>query len=181
WQADKLIRRQADPPSCDTRSLYKLPTLDAADTAAFYEALARQLAALPGDERDRIANLADAAALVSHTETRVYRAGLERMQYGELVLGPFQGKPACVRIAVGNGVCGTAVATGRAIRVEDVNQSPGHIACDADSRSDLVLPLHEGGRVIGVFDLDSPERARFSEADEAGFARLVRVLEATWT
>ncbi len=161
--------------------MYKLPTLDAADTESFYEALARQLEALLGDERDRIANLANAAALVWHTVPRLNWAGFYLMKGGELVLGPFQGKPACVRIAVGNGVCGTAVATGRAIRVEDVNEFPGHIACDADSRSELVLPLHEGGRVIGVFDLDSPERARFSEADEAGFARLVRVLEATWT
>src|SRR5690606_32200764 len=102
------------------------------------------------------------------------------MKDGELVLGPFQGKPACVRIAVGKGVCGTAVATGAPVRVEDVDAFPGHIACDADSRSELVLPLRERGHIIGVLDLDSPEHGRFSGADQAGFERLVRILEATW-
>ena len=103
--------------------------------------------------------------------------GFYLMEDGQLVLGPFQGKPACIEIAVGRGVCGTAVAQDAVVRVPDVHAFPGHIACDDASRSEIVLPLHKDGRVIGVLDIDSPVPERFTEADEAGLCDAVRVLE----
>ncbi len=161
--------------------MYSVPLIDASDTETFYESLARQLDALLGDETDQVANLANAAALLWHTLPDLNWAGFYLMRDGELVLGPFQGKPACVRIAVGTGVCGTAVAREASVLVEDVHAFPGHIACDADSRAELVTPLRENGRVIGVLDLDSPTAGRFTLADQAGCERLVQVLERTWS
>jgi GAF domain-containing protein len=158
--------------------MFHVPTLDPGDTPTFYEALAGQLEALLGDETDAIANMANTAALIWHTVPDLNWAGFYLLRRDELVLGPFQGKPACVRIAVGTGVCGTAVARAASVRVEDVHAFPGHIACDAASRSELVVPVHSGGRVIGVLDLDSPTPGRFTADDEAGVERLVRVLEA---
>jgi L-methionine (R)-S-oxide reductase len=143
-----------------------------------YAELARQLAALIDAEPDLVANTANMAALAYHGLPELNWAGFYFARHGELVLGPFQGKPACVRIAWGNGVCGAAAARGTAIVVPDVDAFPGHIACDATSRSELVVPLVVGGRVAGVFDLDSPRPARFDEADRAGVERLVAVLLA---
>jgi GAF domain-containing protein len=157
--------------------MFNVPVLDHSDVELFYESLAHQLEALLGDETDLVANLANTAALIWHTVPNINWAGFYLLREDELVLGPFQGKPACVRIAVGTGVCGTAVATDASIRVEDVHEFPGHIACDDASRSELVVPLRVDGRVVGVLDLDSPEKGRFTPADQDGCERLVRVLE----
>jgi GAF domain-containing protein len=159
----------------------RLPLIDASDAETFYESLAEQLDALLGAETDQVANLANTAALLWHTLPDLNWAGFYLMRDGALVLGPFQGKPACVRIAVGTGVCGTAVARDASVLVEDVHAFPGHIACDADSRSELVVPIRADGRVIGVLDLDSPTPTRFTLADQLGCERLVRVLERTWS
>src|SRR5712692_11642015 len=123
---------------------------------AAYDELAGQLAALIAGEPDLVANAANMAALVYHGLPELNWAGFYFARGGELVLGPFQGKPACVRIRWGEGVCGTAAARGEAIVVADVDAFPGHIACDAASRSELVVPLVADGRVVGVLDLDSP-------------------------
>jgi GAF domain-containing protein len=157
--------------------MFHVPTLSA-DAATFHAELRAQLEALIGDERDAIANLANAAALIWHTTPDLNWAGFYlRRSENELVLGPFQGKPACVRIAVGRGVCGTAVARDASVLVEDVHAFPGHIACDGASRSELVVPLRRDGRVVAVLDLDSPSLARFSNADAEGFEAFVHVLE----
>lgn len=157
--------------------MFQVPGIEAGG-AAFYDELRAQLQALLGDERDPIANLANAAALIWHTVPDLNWAGFYLLRRpDELVLGPFQGKPACVRIAVGRGVCGAAVARDAPVRVEDVHVFPGHIACDAASRSELVVPLRAGGRVIGVLDLDSPRVARFTPEDQTGFEALVACLE----
>jgi L-methionine (R)-S-oxide reductase len=148
------------------------------DKTAFYRDLADQLTALIAGEPDLVANAANMAALVYHGLPEVNWAGFYFARGGELVLGPFQGKPACVRIAWGKGVCGTAAARGAAILVPDVDAFPGHIACDAASRSELVVPLVSDGRVSGVFDLDSPRLARFDESDRSGCERLVAILLA---
>jgi GAF domain-containing protein len=145
---------------------------------ALYNDLAGQLAALIADEPDRIANAANMAALVYHGLSDLNWAGFYCAKGDVLVLGPFQGKPACVRIAWGRGVCGNAAARGAAIVVPDVARFPGHIACDAASRSELVVPLVADGRVVGVFDLDSPRLARFDDDDRAGVERLVGVFMA---
>lgn len=141
-----------------------------------YGELAEQLAALLAGERDLVANAANMAALVYHGLPDLNWAGFYFARGGELVLGPFQGRPACVRIAWGSGVCGTAATRGTAIVVPDVDAFPGHIACDAASRSELVVPLVAGGRVVGVFDLDSPRLARFDDDDRAGCERLAQLL-----
>ena len=124
-------------------------------------------------EADRIANAANMAALIYHGLPDLNWAGFYFRRGAELVLGPFQGKPACVRIAIGRGVCGTAAARGATVVVPDVHDFPGHIACDPVSRSELVVPLIEDGRVSGMLDLDSPLLARFDEADREGCERLV--------
>ena len=141
-----------------------------------YRDLAVQLAALLEGESDRVANFANMAALIYHGLPDLNWAGFYLRQGNELVLGPFQGKPACVRIAIGRGVCGTAAARGETVLVADVDAFPGHIACDPDSRSELVVPLIVGGEVIGVLDLDSTLPARFDAADRQGCERLVAVL-----
>lgn len=147
------------------------------DPETFYVDLRAQLDALIGDERDAIANLANAASLIWHTTADLNWAGFYlRRSDSELVLGPFQGKPACVRIAIGRGVCGTAVERGASVRVDDVDVFPGHIACDSASRSELVVPLRYAGRIVGVLDLDSPLLSRFTEADQAGFEGLMTLL-----
>ncbi|HEY4168678.1 MAG TPA: GAF domain-containing protein [Reyranella sp.] len=134
----------------------------------FYRALGRQVDALLEGERDPIANAANISALLFHLMPDLNWAGFYFMRGGELVLGPFQGKPACVRIAVGKGVCGTAVAKRQSIVVEDVDAFPGHIACDSASRSELVVPLERGDTIVGVIDLDSPTPGRFDADDRAG-------------
>jgi len=143
------------------------------DKPQLYRDLARQLAALLAGETDRVANAANMAALLYHGLPDLNWAGFYLRRGGELVLGPFQGKPACVRIPIGKGVCGTAAARRAPLLVPDVHDFPGHIACDLASRSELVVPLIEDGEVSGVLDLDSPLPARFDEADRAGCEQLV--------
>lgn len=142
-----------------------------------YQELTEQLAALVDAEWPMVSNLANAAALLYERLDRLNWAGLYLTDNHVLWLGPFQGKIACVRIAEGNGVCGTALQTDSVQRVEDVHAFPGHIACDAASRSEIVLPLHKNGEVIGVLDIDSPEVGRFSAEDEEGLREVVRILE----
>ena len=144
----------------------------------FYRDLAAQLTGLLGDERDRIANAANMSAFLFMTVPDLNWVGFYFMQRDGLVVGPFQGKPACVRIAVGAGVCGTAVAERRSILVEDVHAFPGHIACDAGSESELVVPLTKNGEIIGVLDLDSPRLARFDAEDQAGMEALAAIFVA---
>ncbi len=151
----------------------------AQEKRALYGELAKQLAALLEGECDPIANAANMAALIYHGLPDLNWAGFYFRQSGELVLGPFQGKPACVRIAWGQGVCGTAAARGASVIVPDVHEFPGHIACDPNSRSELVVPLVGAGQVAGVLDLDSPLRARFDEEDRAGVELLVAILIAS--
>src|SRR5690348_15428087 len=139
---------------------------------ALYSELAEQARGLLHGERDRIANAANFAALVYHALPDLNWAGFYFHDGKELVVGPFQGQPACVRIALGRGVCGTAAQSGKIQRVDDVNAFADHIACDAASRSELVVPLFLGDQLLGVFDLDSPEPARFDADDEAGLAAL---------
>ena len=138
-----------------------------------YRDLAEQLVELLAGEPDRIANAANMAALLYHGLPELNWAGFYFRQGAELVLGPFQGKPACVRIAIGRGVCGAAAARAATVLVPDVHEFPGHIACDPLSRSELVVPLLEGGEVLGVLDLDSPLPGRFDECDRKGCERLV--------
>ncbi|MBV8937944.1 MAG: GAF domain-containing protein [Alphaproteobacteria bacterium] len=143
---------------------------------ALYRDLARQLAALIEGEADFVANLANTAALIYHGLPDLNWAGFYLRGGAELVLGPFQGKPACVRIPIGKGVCGACAERGAAVLVPDVHDFPGHIACDPESRSELVVPLIENNRVLGVLDLDSPLPARFDELDCAGCEQLIGVL-----
>ena len=143
-----------------------------------YSALNQQLSALTHGVPHRIANLANAAALLYHTMDDLNWAGFYLLEGDTLVLGPFQGKPACIEIAAGRGVCGTALAQNKTQLVPDVHQFPGHIACDGASNSELVVPIHAGGQVVGVLDLDSPVIGRFTEEDRAGLEEFVRVLEA---
>ncbi|HYL04265.1 MAG TPA: GAF domain-containing protein [Steroidobacteraceae bacterium] len=153
---------------------------DFRDKDADYARLARELAALLAGERDLIANAANTAALLFAALPEVNWAGFYFLKSGELVVGPFQGPPACVRIALGSGVCGTAAAGRRTIVVPDVREFPGHIACDAASRSEIVVPLISGERLLGVLDLDSPRTQRFDEADARGLEALARrFLEAS--
>ncbi len=137
-----------------------------------YAQLFEQARALLHGERDRVANAANLSALVYHALPALNWVGFYFHDGRELVVGPFQGQPACVRIALGRGVCGTAAVTRQIQRVADVHAFPGHIACDSASRSELVVPLYEGDALVGVFDLDSPEPARFDEDDAAGLAAL---------
>lgn len=141
-----------------------------------YPLLTAQLEALLSGERDFIANAAQFSAFVYHELEGLNWAGFYLVKDDELVLGPFQGKVACVRIAFGRGVCGAAAASRQTQRVEDVHAFPGHIACDSASNSELVVPLIKEGRLIGVLDLDSPRVGRFSEADQHGIEALAEVL-----
>ena len=141
-----------------------------------YEQLASQLSSLLAGERDLTANAANCSALLFHSLPDLNWAGFYFVKDGELVLGPFQGKPACVRIRVGQGVCGAGASKCETVIVPNVHEFPGHIACDPDSRSELVVPLIENGRVSGVLDLDSPLLARFDQLDRDGCEQLVAVL-----
>ncbi len=146
----------------------------------FYRELADQLEALLDGEHDPIANAANTSALIFQMLPDLNWAGFYFLrQENELVLGPFQGKPACVRIAVGRGVCGTAVERMQSVLVEDVHAFPGHIACDAASRSELVVPLFRDGKVFGVIDLDSPLPGRFDKDDQAGIETLGAIYAAS--
>ncbi|MEN2785032.1 GAF domain-containing protein [Sphingomonas qilianensis] len=148
----------------------------AGSKAELYRDLTAALDALTADEPDAIANMANAAALVWEYLPDLNWAGFYRAVAGELVLGPFQGKAACIRIAMGKGVCGAAAQTRTTQLVEDVHAFPGHIACDAASRSELVVPIVVDGRLIGVLDLDSPQPARFDAEDAAGCEALMALL-----
>ena len=144
--------------------------------AARYAELTAELDALLAGEPDPIANAANAAAAIYHSLPELNWAGFYFLRGNELVLGPFQGRPACVRIALGKGVCGTAAMERRSMLVPDVEAFPGHIACDAASRSELVVPLLGPAGLLGVLDLDSPVLARFDEADRAGCEALAAVV-----
>ena len=159
--------------------MFELKALAPADKPLAYAELAGQLAALLHGERDWVANAANTAALLWHSLPDLNWAGFYHLTGRQLVLGPFQGKPACVRIALGKGVCGTAAAEGRTVVVPDVHAFPGHIACDASSRSEIVVPLIRAGQVLGVLDLDSPLPGRFDAADAAGLEHVVAVFLAT--
>lgn len=143
----------------------------------FYQQLNAQLSALIDGVPHKIANLANASALLYDAMDRLNWAGFYLMEGGRLVLGPFQGKTACIEIPVGRGVCGTAVARRETIRVEDVHQFPGHIACDSASNSEIVLPLFKDGEVVGVLDIDSPFTCRFTPEDEEGLEAFARIIE----
>lgn len=148
----------------------------AAPKQELYAQLAQELSGLIAGETDFIANLANAAALIYHSLPELNWTGFYLLKDGGLVVGPFQGKPACVRIAMGKGVCGTAAAQRATIIVRDVHEFPGHIACDSASRSEIVVPLMRGEELVGVLDLDSPKLARFDAQDRIGLETLARLL-----
>lgn len=146
-------------------------------SSTFYKNLLAQAQSLTQDEVHTGANLANLAALLGQSFERINWAGFYLMDGGMLVLGPFWGKPACIRIPLERGVCGAAARTQKVQRVADVHAFPGHIACDDASRSEIVLPICQQGRVIAVLDMDSPEPDRFSEEDEAGLLQLTELLQ----
>ena len=151
--------------------------IEAADKATLYADLASALEGLVAGEADAIANMANAAALIFETLPDVNWVGFYRNVGGELVLGPFQGRAACIRIPFGQGVCGVAAATRQVQRVDDVNAFPGHIACDAASNSEIVVPIMSAnGELVAVLDIDSPNKARFDAEDEAGCVKLGEIL-----
>ncbi|MDG1165072.1 MAG: GAF domain-containing protein [Porticoccaceae bacterium] len=145
-------------------------------TNADYPMLRQQLVGLTDGETDRIANLANCSALLWQELSGINWVGFYLLKRNKLVLGPFQGKPACTRIEMGEGVCGTAASMGKAVIVADVHQFPGHIACDVASQSEIVLPLIKEGKLMGVLDIDSPEIDRFDHHDQQGLEELLQVL-----
>lgn len=149
-----------------------------AENQVDYDLLLAQLEAVTEGERNTIANLANASAILNMCLPDINWVGFYFVQDNQLVLGPFQGKPACIRIDFGKGVCGTAVAADTTQLVMDVHQFPGHIACDSASNSEIVIPLHHHGKVIGVLDIDSPLLARFTESDKIGLEACARLLES---
>lgn len=153
-----------------------VPDSYSTDLNVGYEQLAKQLDALLTGESDRYANLSNASALLNQFLDRINWVGFYLWDGDELVLGPFQGLPACVRIPFGKGVCGTAAMREETILVPDVHAFPGHIACDAASRSEIVVPLLKDGKLLGVLDVDSPEVDRFTEEDRKGLEQFVRTL-----
>jgi len=159
--------------------MFKPTEAGSVSKAELYAMLDRDLGRLIGAERDFVANAANTSALLFHTLPDLNWAGFYILRRGELVLGPFQGKPACIRITPGKGVCGTAAAERRTVVVEDVHAFPGHIACDAASRSEIVVPVVSGGRLVAVLDVDSPVRGRFDDGDRAGLEALVRTFSAS--
>ena len=142
-----------------------------------YQDLKKKLHALTEGVPYEVANLANASALLWQAMEDINWVGFYKMQDGALVLGPFQGKPACIRIPLGRGVCGTAAAQDRVQLVADVHRFPGHIACDCASNSEIVLPIHVNGQVWGVLDIDSPEYSRFTQEDQEGLLEIVGILE----
>ena len=145
---------------------------------ARYKQLLAAAQSLLGSERDLIANAANVAALLYHGLPDLNWLGFYFLRGGELLVGPFQGKPACVRIALGKGVCGAAAARRETIVVPDVNEFPGHIACEASSRSEIVVPIVSGTELLGVLDADSPLAGRFDDVDRGGFESMVRIFAA---
>ncbi len=156
--------------------MYDFAPVDPSDKPALYRELAAAVRAITDGERDGVANMANCAALLGEFLPDLNWSGFYRMVEGELVLGPFVGRPACIRIPLGKGVCGTAAAEARSVLVEDVHTFPGHIACDAASQSELVVPIIHNSTVIAVIDLDSPRRARFDAEDQAGIEALAAIL-----
>lgn len=152
--------------------MFEPTAIDATDKAMLYRELDQQLAALLTGERDLTANAANTASLLFHALPDVNWVGFYFLKDQELVLGPFQGNPACTRIAIGKGVCGMAASRRASVIVEDVSRFPGHITCDSASRSELVVPLIDDDRLLGVLDLDSPCLARFDEQDRLGCEQL---------
>ena len=150
--------------------------ITASDMATLYRDLAQALEALVEGEPDPVANMANAAALIWESLPDLNWAGFYRNLGGELVLGPFQGRPACIRIRFGEGVCGVAAETRAVQRVDDVHAFPGHIACDSASNSEIVLPILRDGELVAVLDLDSPKPARFTQEDEAGLQKIAEIL-----
>ena len=160
--------------------MFATAAIETGSKAELYAALTGQLRAMLAGERDWLANLANASALIFQGLPELNWAGFYLWRGGELVVGPFQGKPACVRIASGRGVCGGAFAQRRSLVVADVHAFPGHIACDAASRSELVVPLMRDGTILGVLDLDSPRPGRFDDEDRQGCEEMMAaLLEAT--
>jgi L-methionine (R)-S-oxide reductase len=147
-----------------------------ASRGELYDRLASQLSSLLEGERDLIANAANFSALLFHSLPDLNWAGFYFLKDGELVLGPFQGRPACVRIKMGQGVCGTAAAKRETIMVPNVHEFPGHIACDSASNSEIVVPIIKHDRLLGVLDLDSPVLGRFDSEDAAGLEKLIQIL-----
>ncbi|MHA7001424.1 GAF domain-containing protein [Aeromonas schubertii] len=150
----------------------------ASDKSRFYERLCQQVKALIEGEPDMIANMANVSALLNLELEEINWVGFYLLKGEALVLGPFQGKPACLRIPVGRGVCGSAVAENASQLVRDVHQFAGHIACDADSNAEVVIPVRARGEVVAVLDVDSPRIARFDEQDQEGLEKIVSLLEA---
>ena len=142
-----------------------------------YESLCRQAAGILEEEPWYVSCLSNLSALIMENLPQLNWAGFYLMRSGRLTVGPFQGKPACIHIAPGKGVCGTAVTENKTILVPDVHEFPGHIACDSASASEIVIPIHQGGRIIGVLDIDSPVKNRFDKKDQAGLESLVRLIE----
>lgn len=159
--------------------MYK-PTTYPTEKTELYRLLRTRLLALTDGVPHRTANLANTSALLDDALTDINWVGFYLMEDGRLILGPFQGKPACIEIEVGKGVCGTAVAEEAIMLVKDVHTFPGHIACDSASNSEIVIPLHADGKIVGVLDIDSPSLARFDEADRDGLAELMKIVEAIW-
>ena len=157
--------------------MFEFEKRDSNDKQAFYQLLTEQAAALLRGEPNPIANAANLAALIFDAVPDINWAGFYFFDGEELVLGPFMGKPACVRIAIGKGVCGTAAATRKSQLVEDVHAFPGHIACDSASNSEIVVPLFNDDKLVGVLDIDSPSLNRFDSKDLSGFERLATI----WT
>ena len=158
-------------------SLITYPT----EKKELYRLLKTQLQGLVDGVIDLTANLANVSALLNQALTDINWVGFYLMKEGRLILGPFQGKPACVEILVGRGVCGAAAVQDQVMRVENVHEFPGHIACDSASLSEIVIPIHNAKEVIGVLDIDSPHLARFDEEDQRGLSELVRILEVLLT
>lgn len=155
--------------------MFSAAPLQSDDKTALYAELGEQMRGLLHGERDRIANAANFAALTWQSLPEINWCGFYFFDGRELVVGPFQGKPACVRIALGKGVCGTAALTRETQLITDVHQFPGHIACDGDSNSEIVVPLYDGARLVGVWDVDSPRFARFDADDRAGMEALCAI------
>jgi L-methionine (R)-S-oxide reductase len=156
--------------------MFELSEISAQSKTDFYKSLTSQLYHLLEGERDFLANTANFSALLFNTMPDVNWVGFYFYKGGGLVLGPFQGKPACVRIAIGKGVCGTAAEKMKTVVVKNVHEFPGHIACDSASNSEIVVPLIKQGKLLGVLDIDSPQLARFDEEDKAGLENLVELL-----
>lgn len=156
--------------------MFEINSINAKNKDEFYKELNSYLTGLIEADKDWLAGLANASALLYMLMPDINWAGFYLYKGGELVLGPFQGKPACVRIALGRGVCGTAAKTREIQVVEDVDKFPGHIACDAASKSEIVLPIIKDGNLLGVLDIDSPIKARFDEEDAKGLKAFVDIL-----